>query len=176
MHRKLHIGGEVVSDGWEVLNTVPGPHVDHVCNANDLSQFADNTFFEIYASHIVEHFDYQDELPSTLAEWNRVLEPGGRIFISVPDLEILANLFLLKTKLSVDDRFLVMRMIFGGHFDEYDYHVVGLNEEFLTNYLHHSGYVKMKRVKEFGLFDDGSTETFKGMPISLNMIAEKPFA
>ena len=176
MHRKLHIGGKVASGGWEVLNAVSGPHVDHVCNANNLSQFADNTFFEIYASHIVEHLDYQGELPATLVEWNRVLVPGGKILISVPDLDILAEMLLLKNKLSVEDRFRVMRMIFGGHLDKYDYHVVGLNEEFLARYLHHSGYVKMKRVAEFGLFDDGSCETFKGIPISLNVIAEKPFA
>jgi len=173
MQRKLHIGGKVASDGWEVLDALPAPHVDHVCNANDLSQFAENTFAEIYASHIVEHLDYQGELHATLTEWNRVLEPGGIIFISVPDLDILAKLFLLKNVLSVQERFRVMRMIFGGHLDKYDYHVVGLNEEFLANYLHHSGYVKMQRVKEFGLFNDSSSEKVKGTPISLNMIAEK---
>ena len=55
--RRLHIGGKVKADGWEVLNVRPGPDVDHVGNANNLSQFADRTFIEIYASHVVEHFD-----------------------------------------------------------------------------------------------------------------------
>ncbi len=173
MHRRLHIGGEVKSDGWEVLNVIPGPYVDHVCNASNLSQFADNTFTEIYASHVIEHFDYNDELPDTLKEWKRVLEPGGRVFISVPDLDVLAELFLSKNKLTFDERFFVMRMIFGGHADEYDYHVVGLNEEFLTRILRNSGYVNMKRVENFGLFDDSSSMIFKGVPISLNVIAEK---
>jgi len=66
-----------------------------------------------------------------------------------------------------------MRMIFGGHIDKYDYHVVGLNEEFLTGFLSASGFINVKRVREFGLFDDSSSSLFKGVAISLNMIAEK---
>ncbi len=174
MARKLHIGGQGKADGWEVLNAVPGPSVDHVCNANDLSQFSDNTFAEIYASHIVEHLDYKEELIKTLKEWNRVLEPGGKIFISVPDLDVLSELILKKDELDINQRFLVMRMIFGGHMDEYDYHVVGLNEEFLAYFLNESGYVNITRVKEFGLFEDTSSMMFNGVLISLNLIAEKP--
>lgn len=174
MTRRLHIGGTIRSDGWEILNANPAPYVDHVCNANDLSRFSDNTFVEIYASHVVEHLDFINELKDTLAEWNRVLVPGGKIYISVPDLDVLAGLILEKNKLTVEERFTVMRMIFGGHVDKYDYHVVGLNEEFLAEFLKISGYVNLKKVQEFGLFDDTSSWLFNGVAISLNIIAEKP--
>jgi predicted SAM-dependent methyltransferase len=176
MARRLHIGGTTPSELWEILNAIPAPYVDHVCNANDLSQFSDNTFVEIYASHIVEHLDYKDELLATLKEWNRVLEPGGKLYISVPDMDTLAKLFIEKNKLSGDERFLVMRMIFGGHVDKYDYHVVGLNDEFLAGYLNAAGFKNIEIVKGggFGLFDDTSSMLFKGVLISLNMIAEKP--
>jgi len=173
MSRKLHIGGKTKKDGWEVLNALPNPEVDHVCNANNLSQFEDNTFSEIYASHIVEHFDYTGELTATLKEWNRVLAPKGKIYISVPDMDILAQLFLLKDKLNVNDRFQIMRMMFGGHVDEYDHHSVGLNAEFLSSFLQESGFTKMQRVKEFNLFEDTSSLKFGGVLISLNIIAEK---
>lgn len=173
MPRRLHIGGTTRSDGWEVLNANAAPYVDHVGNANDLSRFADNTFVEIYASHVVEHLDYSGELKDTLQEWNRVLVPGGKVFISVPDLDILAELILEKNKLTVDERFFVMRMIFGGHVDQYDYHAVGLNEDFLTAFLNACGYTNIRRVQNFGLFDDTSTLLFKGVAISLNMVAEK---
>lgn len=174
MTRRLHIGGTSKSGGWEVLNANPAPYVDHLCNANDLSQFADNTFEEIYASHVVEHFDYSGELLNVLIEWKRVLVPGGRVLISVPDLDILAELFLRRADLSFDERFAVMRMMFGGHVDKYDYHVVGLNEEFLRSFLHMTGYENIRRVKHFGLFKDTSSMLFKGEPISLNVIAAKP--
>jgi 2-C-methyl-D-erythritol 2,4-cyclodiphosphate synthase len=174
MTRKLHIGGKIQSAGWEILNANPAPYVDHVCNANNLPQFADNTFTEIYASHIVEHLDYNGELQKSLKEWNRILIPGGKIYISVPDLDILAQLMLEKDKLTINERFQVMRMIFGGHIDKYDYHVVGLNQEFLASFLSQTGYVNLKRVGEFGLFNDISSMIFKGVLISLNMTAEKP--
>jgi predicted SAM-dependent methyltransferase len=174
MPRRLHIGGQVKSSGWEVLNANPASYVDHVCNANDLSRFADDTFAEIYASHIVEHLDYIVELTNTLKEWNRVLVPGGKVLISVPDLDILAELLLSKDKLNFVERFFVMRMIFGSHKHKYDYHVVGLNEEFLAAFLVDSGYVNIMRVEEFGLFDDTSSMKYKGVAISLNVVAEKP--
>lgn len=173
MSRKLHIGGTARCDGWEVLNANPAPYVDHVCNANDLSRFADNTFSEIYASHVVEHLDYNGELKDTLQQWHRVLVAGGKLFISVPDLDILAELILEKNKLSVDERFFVMRMMFGGHVDKYDYHLAGLNEDFLNAFLGACGYVNIRRVQKFGLFDDTSSMLLKGVAISLNMIAEK---
>ena len=66
-----------------------------------------------------------------------------------------------------------MRMIFGGHIDKYDYHLVGLNEEFLRSYLHSAGFVGIRRVSGFGLFNDTSSMTLKAIPISLNMVAMK---
>jgi predicted SAM-dependent methyltransferase len=174
MNRKLHIGGIVPKSGWEILNSVTGPYVDHVCNANDLSTFESCSFSTIYASHIVEHLDYQDELLHTLKEWNRVLQHGGRLFVSVPDMDILARLFLDKNLLSTDERFFVMRMIFGGHMDQYDYHVVGLNQEFLEGYMLNAGFKQIEKVNEFMIFDDTSSMKYKGELISLNLIATKP--
>ena len=78
MIRRLHIGGKYPTPGWEILNAVDGPHVDHHCNAKDMSIFPDSSFNDIYASHVLEHFDYLYELPTVLAEWNRVLKPFGR--------------------------------------------------------------------------------------------------
>jgi predicted SAM-dependent methyltransferase len=173
MIRRLHIGGQTKSEGWEILDANPAPHVDHVCNANNLSQFDDNTFFEIYASHVVEHLDYIGELQDTLMEWKRVLVPGGRLFISVPDIDVLSGMILDKKNLSFDDRFMVMRMIFGGHIDKYDYHVTGLNAEFLEAFLNGAGYINIKKVQEFGLFNDTSSMLFNKTAISLNMTAEK---
>ncbi len=173
MVRKLHIGGKVRLDGWEVLNALPGECVDHLGDARHLEQFPDNTFDEIYASHVVEHFDYMGELENTLKEWNRVLVPGGRIMISVPDLDILANVFVQKQALTFEERFMLMRMMFGGHVNEYDHHKVGLSEDLLSGFLMLAGFDKIVRLSAFGIFDDSSNAVFKGLPISLNVIAQK---
>ncbi|MGA2325876.1 MAG: methyltransferase domain-containing protein [Bryobacteraceae bacterium] len=174
MSRKLHIGGEIPHPDWEILDAIPGPHVDHIGNANDLSRFADGTFAALYASHVLEHFDYMGELFKTLKEWKRVLEPGGTLHISVPDLDVLASLFLRKDQFSVDERFEIQRMMFGGHISPHDYHLVGLNAEFLTVFLRGAGFVDIRQVPELGLFVDTSTMKVGEVLISLNMVAQKP--
>jgi predicted SAM-dependent methyltransferase len=174
MARKLHIGGKVRSPGWEVLDANPGEHVDHVGNARDLRHFADGTFSEVYASHVLEHFDHKDEIQATLKEWNRVLEAGGRLHISVPDLSVLARLFCDRQRLSWDDRYLVMLMIFGSHSDRYDYHQVGLWDEALVHYLGNAGFTTAKPVADFGYFQDTSLLELHGERISLNVTAFKP--
>lgn len=176
MSRKLHIGGKQRTPGWEVLDALPAPHVDHVRNATDLSIFSDDLFDQIYASHVVEHFDYQGELVATLREWLRVLKPGGSVLISVPDLDVLARMFADRSFLDAPERFQIMRMMFGGHLNPFDYHVVGLNEEFLGGFLQGAGFTNIRRVEALNLFNDTSTLRVKGVLISLNMIADKPYA
>lgn len=170
--RKLHIGGQISSDGWEILNLSDDINVDHKMNAKDLSSFEDNTFSELYASHVLEHFDYQEELLSTLKEWHRVLKKDGIIYVSVPDLEVLSKLFIDK-ELKVDEKFHVMRMIFGGHMDENDYHLVGLNFIFLMSYLRDAGFSSIRKVQSFDIFKDTSTLRYKDILISCNVIAKK---
>ncbi len=160
--RKLHIGGTVRVAGWEILNISPGPHVDHVGNANDLSRFGNGLFAEVYASHTLEHFDYAGDLERALEEWSRVLSPGGTLYLSVPDLDVLAKLLLVKEELAISDRFLVMRMLFGGHVDRNDYHLVGLNEEFLGHFLAKAGFSVVRRVPSFGIFHDTSAALVQG--------------
>jgi predicted SAM-dependent methyltransferase len=171
--RKLHVGGQVRSSGWEIIDVNPGAVVDHVGDARDLGRFESGTFEAVYASHVLEHFDYKDALEAALREWNRVLSPGGTLYVSVPDLDVLASLFVLKEKLTIEERYLVMRMMFGGHVDQFDYHLVGLSVDFLTTFLAEAGFVNLRKVTTFGLFQDTSAMLFKGIPISLNVMAEK---
>lgn len=173
MTRRLHIGGQVRTEGWEVFNANDAPYVDHVGNARDLSRFESDSFQQIYASHVLEHFDYNNEIVAVLKEWHRVLAPGGSVYISVPDMDVLAELFLSKDRLSPQDRYFVMRIMFGGHLDKYDYHLVGLNAEFLDSFLNEVGFINIRRADEFDLFEDASSMKFAGVPISLNVIADK---
>lgn len=173
MPRKLHVGGKEKADGWEILNANPGPDVDHNCNAIDLNIFEDGTFSELYASHILEHFDYVEEVGKALSEWHRVLEPKGKIYIGVPDLDSLAEMLCDKANYSMTDRFGIMRIIFGGHVDQYDYHYTGFNFEILSAYLRETGFVDIEKMQNFGLFQDTSNMVFKGKPVSLNVIAYK---
>ena len=57
------------------------------------------------------------------------MDPGKK-YISVSDLDILSEPVLSKDNLSAEDIFMSCGMS-GGYLDSHDYHVVGLNEEFL---------------------------------------------
>ena len=169
---KLHIGGEETREGWSILNIQDGPGVDFVGSCTDLSAFADNSVDEIYASHVFEHLSYQGELTYTLTECRRILTDGGKLMVSVPNLGVLCQLFAAPG-LTEDQRFHIMRMIFGGQLDPHDFHKVGLIEEFLTRYFDKAGFSRWERVEEFKIFDDTSSMRIGGYLISLNMIAYK---
>jgi len=170
--RRLHIGGKITKPGWEIVDIYDAEHVDHKRNANDLSVFGDGTFEEVYASHVLEHFEYRFDLLPTLKEWRRVLKEGGRLYVSVPDLDTLCGMFVDES-LTPHEKFEVMRMIFGGHMSEHDFHLVGLNAVFLGNFLEQAGFTTIRKVDSFGLFDDTSEYRMRDIRISCNMIAEK---
>jgi len=170
---RLHVGGQVAHADWKILDIQPGPNVSFVGPCTDLSQFDADSIGEIYASHVIEHLGYRRELALAFREFNRVLVPGGSAYISVPDLPTLCDLYL-DPALTQDERYRVMKMMFGGQIDGADFHHVGLNEEFLTSHLRKAGFTDIVRTGNFGLFDDSSSFVFKGRPISLNVCARKP--
>lgn len=82
--RQLEIGpnkGRI--PGFETLDIVPGPHTDHIADCRKLP-FKANTFDLVYASHVIEHIQW-DEVEATIAEWVRVLVPGGHLEIHTVD-------------------------------------------------------------------------------------------
>jgi predicted SAM-dependent methyltransferase len=173
MAKKLHIGGKQPHPDWEIFNIQDGAGVDHVGDAKDLSRFEDQTFDELYASHTLEHFDYNGPLQKVLKEWHRVLKPEGKLYISVPDMDVLCRLFTMKEKFTVQERFALTRMMFGGHIDQYDYHYVGLYFDLLKLVLGEAGFKKLLKVEHFDIFKDDSLIRVENIPISLNVIAFK---
>ncbi len=169
---KLHIGGKESKKGWKILNAIKSPNVDYLGDVRDLSQFNNNEFDIIYASHIMEHLGYQRDLPNVLNNLYRILKKGGKLFIGVPDLDTLCRLFV-HDQSGPEEQYEIMRMMFGGQTDEYDFHFVGLNAVFLHHFLNDAGFNDVYRVPEFNIFNDTSSLRFGGILISLNVIAIK---
>ena len=136
---KLNIGGEEAHPEWKILNVTEADYVDFVGNCVDLSQFGDATIEEIYASHVFEHLSYQHELSGVLRECHRILQPGGRPYVSVPNLGVLCQLFV-SDAITEAQQWEIMRMIFGGQVDPYDLHKVGFIA-CLSGYHPHPLYV-----------------------------------
>lgn len=164
---RLHIGGVEPRAGWILLNIQPGPGVDHVGSCTSLP-FPDASIDEIYASHVLEHLSFVDELPQALREMQRVLKPGGVARISVPDFEIICSLFA-SPHFPKDQRYALMTVAFGGQTDPHDFHKVGLTYDLLGHFALHAGFTRMRRVPEFGLFEDSSGAAILGVPLSLNV-------
>jgi predicted SAM-dependent methyltransferase len=169
---KLHVGARERVEGWTTLDIVPGPGVDIVGTCKDLSALTDNSVETLYASHVLEHLHWRDEIPAALKEWRRVLVPGGTAYISVPDLDRLCQLFV-HPELDANERFSIMKMMFGGQQGPYDTHYAGLTFDFLGTFLWDAGFTRIRRVPKFDLFEDTSQLELRGVQISLNMIAEK---
>lgn len=89
--RRLEIGpGATRTPGFETANVTGGHDVDYVVDASLRLPFPDATFDIVYASHILEHIAwFRTKL--TLTEWVRVLKPGGRLEIWVPDGELICQ-------------------------------------------------------------------------------------
>jgi SAM-dependent methyltransferase len=68
------------------LDIDPETKPDIVGSMVDLSKIQDATYQVVYCSHALEHL-YPHEVGRALAEFHRVLKPGGRAVILVPDLE-----------------------------------------------------------------------------------------
>jgi predicted SAM-dependent methyltransferase len=168
---KLHIGGEETKDGWKILNISQKPGVDFIGDISDLRMFENDSATDVYASHVFEHVK-RVKAVDALKEIRRVLKPGGKFYLSVPDLDILCHTFINPIA-SPDMKFNVMRMMFGGQLDDYDFHFSGWNQVFLFNFLSEAGYSDANRVESFGLFNDTSEYKPYGFPISLNVIAIK---
>jgi predicted SAM-dependent methyltransferase len=101
---KLHIGGGLHRlDGW--LNTDLGllPAV-MLMDATQKFPFSDETFKFVYTEHMIEHISYEQG-SFMLRECHRVLQDGGIIRVTTPDLASIVDLY--RTDLSeIQQRYL----------------------------------------------------------------------
>ncbi|ALA61140.1 class I SAM-dependent methyltransferase [Nitrospira moscoviensis] len=150
---------------------------DIVSNATSLAFAGDNEYDLIRASHILEHFDLKD-CRSVLAEWRRVLKPGGYLIVCVPFYEALAWRTVLWPKgLALDERTLKngwINGLFALDLPAEFRHKMVFSEASLRGLLHECGFQVKARLSYFkeepytlGIKDD-SCNAF-----SLNLAAVK---
>ena len=177
---KLHLGcGKRHIPGFVHIDVVDYPHVDHVSTIDNLAFIPDESVELIYNCHVLEHFKRR-EVPKVLAEWKRVLTPGGILRIAVPDFAALCEVYQgYGNKLE-----LVMGPLFGRQDYLYNIHYNVFDCPTLSRLLEEAGFDQVQRYDwrktEHADIDDYSQayiphmDKENGLLISLNIECLKP--
>jgi predicted SAM-dependent methyltransferase len=144
---KLHLGcGTKIIDGYVNVDIRQELNCDIVDDIKTLTTFQNNVAEEIYACHVLEHFS-RHEYKEVLIRWFEVLEKGGILKISVPNLEKVFEQYSKGISLKT-----LMGLLYGGQTYPENYHYVGFDFETLKNDLLEIGF------SEIGLWDWKLTE------------------
>ncbi|MDR2559633.1 MAG: methyltransferase domain-containing protein [Oscillospiraceae bacterium] len=137
---KLHIGcGEKFLLGFKHMDIIEHPHIDYAGNAGDLSFLKAGSVDEIYACHVLEHFN-RNETNDVLSEWSRVLRSGGTLRISVPDFGAIAAEYAANNDLDS-----VLGLLYGGQNYKYNFHYQAYDFNRLESLLEKAGFTNVCR-------------------------------
>jgi predicted SAM-dependent methyltransferase len=128
--------------GYIHVDIMDAPHIDQRCSVDNLHVFANDSVTLIYASHILEHFG-RHEVEGVLKEWHRVLAPGGKLRIAVPDFSAVVDLY--EQEGLKDGKSGLVGLVCGGQRDKYDFHKIIFDEPFLTFLLAKAGFRDIHR-------------------------------
>ncbi len=81
--------------GW--LNTDAVGHPSDqtfICDVRRGIPLSDGSVARVFAEHLIEHLEFATELPAVLGEFHRVLAPGARVRIIVPDARRFAEAYV----------------------------------------------------------------------------------
>lgn len=94
MKNKIAVGcgTRFYGEDWYHLDIVPHQNVDLIGYAHNIP-LPDESVDLVYASHVLEYYDWQAAEYLVLPEWKRILKPGGKLRIAVPDFDKLVRYY-----------------------------------------------------------------------------------
>ena len=177
----LHLGcGPIRIPGFCNIDASPASGADIVGGIERI-RLATGSVDVIYTSHVFEHIP-RGKAERALREWHRVLRPGGRLLLAMPDLEALTRVYL-ENLARYDDPACRWRcdqardIIYGGQTNDYDFHFNGYGFTPLARLLAAVGFTDVRRF-EPGSFApltqrDAAFAAIDGVRVSLNIEATK---
>jgi len=177
---KLHVGcGKRHIPGWIHVDQLDDPHIDYQTSVDSLSMIQNESCSVVYASHVLEYFNWKEAEENVLPEWHRVLAPGGTLRLAVPNFEAISRLYQAGMPLQWFIGPMFGRMDVNGGMI---YHRTTYDEQTLTLILERAGFTDMKlydwKKTEHANVDDASKGYIphmrdEGILLSLNMEATK---
>lgn len=175
---KLHLGcGSKYIEGFVNIDARSELKTDIIDDISNLQSLEDNSAELIYVCHVLEHFGRHQYL-NVLKRWYNILQSGGVLRLSVPDIEACIN-YYNKTK----DMSKLKGFFWGGQDHKYNFHYMGWDFESLKKDLESIGFKNVKRydwkLTEHSNIDDFSQaylphmDKENGMLMSLNVEATK---
>lgn len=126
-----------------------------------LTGIPDNSHPAVRSSHCLEHFSHL-ETEDVLREWVRVLQPGGQLWLAVPDIDAIITQYTNGTPGAPIEWWLM-----GGHTDRNDFHKAIFNEQKLRGLMAQVGLIEIQRW-------ESEVDDCSAVPISLNLVGRKP--
>jgi predicted SAM-dependent methyltransferase len=175
---RIHLGhGKVNLEGWINIDARTESFT-HICdNGFCLNAFAESSIGTIYMCHVLEHFSHEDVLDLIQLFYSKLV-PGGCLILSVPDFDVLVDIYLKSSRsLSV-----VRKALMGGQTYAENFHKSLFTRRALTEIVTKSGFIRVSEwsVEEIfgsniGDWSSRKMPTPNGpMHISLNIKCFKP--
>lgn len=173
---RLNLGGagegfvDSKVEGFLCVDLRDIPETDILCDASKLDVIKDDSVECVFASQILEHFPIARTV-DVLKEWRRVLKPGAKLYVSVPDFDQAVKLYQ-KVGLILWLKY----HLWGDQKHPLNYHYICFTFASLAKDLVDAGFTDVKKIKDFPFkVSGGSTlvDTLTHEPISLNIEATK---
>ena len=167
--KKLLLGSRHPRDNWIAVDTEAGLGIDLIPGWDDLGRYESATVGEVYAPSLLARLEQGQPVRAMLRETYRILRPGGRLRITVPDLEAVGSLFIGQSD-AAEENLEALRMLFGGQADEFRW---GMTWDLLRRHISEVGFRRVNRVAVFPDFPEESSRRVDGRPVTLNVEAVK---
>lgn len=102
----------------------------------------DAQFDIVFSSHCLEHFSRADQ-HVCMAEWKRIMVPGGELRLVLPNLEWAADKLLKFEELSEKERRDAWNVLYGAQSSPYDFHMNGFTPSSLREFVAGFGFRPM---------------------------------
>jgi hypothetical protein len=136
---------------------------DLVGDVRRLPTLPSGHFEEAVAQDVLEHLERAD-VPVALREWRRLLAPGGRLWLRVPDLPSL--LAELNATDDPDAQRGVIHRLFGTQAYDGDFHLAGFTDVTLCDELLAAGFAAIELERRDGWLWEGEARA-GGLPVGM---------